>query len=164
MGMMGRWARGEVGGKTRLQSYFNITKPVRLTVTVTVITPESCRICEGQIRLGPSELWSSLLSQLSCWELKSSVPKISCRIKKCTDVKIPSYTGKNCVKHFIFENGVIPSLGVFVPPISVLFMWVSYNVHLLYTYCTHSTLDDVQRVGGGKNLYKKCIELYKPLW
>ena len=86
------------------------------------------------------------------------------KLKSAPNVKIPSYTGKNWVKHFIFENGVIPSLTVFVPPISVLFMWVSYSVHLPYSSCTHSTLDGVQRVGGGKNLYKKCIELYKPLW
>ena len=114
-------------------------------------------------RPNPARAFGALKQLVESVELLGTEIPISCRIKKCTDVKIPSYTGKNWVKHFIFENGVIPSLTVFVPPISVLFMWVSYTVHLPYSSCTHSTLDGVQRVGGGKNLYKKCIELYKPL-
>ena len=114
--------------------------------------------------LGPlSHLVRSV--ELSWWEIWNPQRQWSpVKLKSAPNVKIPSYTGKNWVKHFIFENGVIPSLTVFVPPISVLFMWVSYSVHLPYSSCTHSTLDGVQRVGGGKNLYKKCIELYKPLW
>ena len=150
--------RWEVGGEEwedcRVRELHN-TQPVTLTVR----TPEGRSSEPGGCSLS--------------WVLSSGVagkygnPQrhwSPVKLKSAPNVKIPSYTGRNWVKHFIFENGVIPSLTVFVPPISVLFMWVSYNVHLLYTYCTHSTLDDVQRVGGGKNLYKKCIELYKPLW
>ena len=138
---------------------------------VLLLSPQSCQDTWRPDPAQPSELWAlnqllqSSRVELRWWEIWNTQRHWSpVKLKSAPNVKIPSYTGKNWVKHFIFENGVIPSLTVFVPPISVLFMWVSYNVHLLYSYCTHSTLDDVQRVGGGKNLYKKCIELYKPLW